>query len=258
MRQWYPHADAIIAVSDGVAADLSRLARLPRNRITTIFNAVDVNRIRELASAPITDAWFAEGAPPVLLAVGRLAPQKDYGTLLRAFALVRSHCGLRLVILGEGPERDRLQDEATALGIAADVKMPGAVANPFPYMATARLFVMSSAWEGLPNVLMEALACGCPIVSTDCLSGPREILDGGSFGELVPVGDHTALAEAILRALASSVDRSRLQARAQSFSVDRVADRYFDVLFDAHESRADLRATARTTTTGSDEHLASP
>ena len=92
MRQWYPLADAVVAVSDGVAADLSRLARLPRKRITTIFNAVDVRRIRELAAAPIADGWFAEGAPPVLLAVGRLAPQKDYGTLLRAFALVGSHC----------------------------------------------------------------------------------------------------------------------------------------------------------------------
>jgi glycosyltransferase involved in cell wall biosynthesis len=258
MRQWYPHADAIVAVSDGVAADLSRLARLPRNRITTIFNAVDVNRIRELASAPITDGWFAEGAPPVLLAVGRLAPQKDYGTLLRAFALVRWHRSVRLVILGEGPERNRLQDEAIALGIAADVKMSGAVPNPFPYIARARLFVMSSAWEGLPNVLVEALACGCPIVSTDCLSGPREILEGGSFGELASVGDHTALAEAILRALASPADRPRLQARAQSFSVDRVAERYFDVLFDGHQSRADLRATASAATTGSDERLAPP
>jgi glycosyltransferase involved in cell wall biosynthesis len=258
MRQWYPHADAIVAVSAGVSADLSRLARLPRNRITTIFNAVDVNRIRELTSAPISDAWFAEGAPPVLLAVGRLAPQKDYSTLLRAFAIVRSCREVRLVILGEGPERVRLESLAADLGIAADVKMPGAVLNPFPYMARTRLFVMSSAWEGLPTVLMEALACGCPIVSTDCLSGPREILDGGSFGELVPVGDDTALAEAILRALASPADRPRLQARAQSFSVDRVTERYFDVLFDGHESRADLRATARAATTGSDQRVAPP
>jgi glycosyltransferase involved in cell wall biosynthesis len=115
-----------------VADDLSRLAQLPRSRITTIFNAVDMNQIRKLAAAPITDERFADGAPPVLLAVGRLAPQKDYSTLLRAFALVRKHRGVRLVILGEGPERERLQDEAVGLGIAADFKMPGAVPNPFP------------------------------------------------------------------------------------------------------------------------------
>jgi glycosyltransferase involved in cell wall biosynthesis len=256
IRKWYPHADAIVAVSKGVADDLSRLAHLPRNRITTIFNAVDMNRIRELATAPVTDEWFADGAAPVLLAVGRLAPQKDYSTLLRAFALVRKHHSVRLVILGEGPERERLQDEAVGLGIAADFKMPGAVPNPFPYMARARLFVMSSAWEGLPTVLMEALACGCPIVSTDCQSGPREILDEGSIGALVAVGDHEALATAILRGLDAAPDRERLTRRAMVFSVDGVADRYLDVLFDGHESPADFRVATRVSTTGSDKHLA--
>ena len=243
-------------MSDGVAADLSRLARLPRKRITTIFNAVDVNRIRELAVAPITDGWFAEGAPPVLLAVGRLAPQKDYGTLLRAFALVRSHRRVRLVILGEGPERDRLRDEAIELGIAADFRMPGAVPNPYPHMTRARLLVMSSAWEGLPTVLMEALACGCPVVSTDCESGPREILGADNTGTLVPVGDHGALAAAILRMLEAAPDRERLTRRAMAFSVDRVAERYFDVLFDGHESCSHPQAAAREATTYSYEHLA--
>jgi glycosyltransferase involved in cell wall biosynthesis len=258
IKEWYPRADGIVAVSDGVASDLSQVAGLPPERITTIFNGVDLRRLDGLAAAPVADPWFEGDAPPVLLAAGRLAPQKDFPNLLKAFARVRSCREVRLVILGEGPERVRLESLAADLGIAADVKMPGAVLNPFPYMARTRLFVMSSAWEGLPTVLMEALACGCPIVSTDCLSGPREILDGGSFGELVPVGDDTALAEAILRALASPADRPRLQARAQSFSVDRVTERYFDVLFDGHESRADLRGTARAATTGSDQRVAPP
>jgi glycosyltransferase involved in cell wall biosynthesis len=134
--------------------------------------------------------------------------------------------------------------------------MPGAVPNPFPYMARARLFVMSSAWEGLPTVLMEALACGCPIVSTDCQSGPREILDEGSIGALVAVGDHEALATAILRGLDAAPDRERLTRRAMVFSVDGVADRYLDVLFDGHESPADFRVATRVSTTGSDKHLA--
>jgi glycosyltransferase involved in cell wall biosynthesis len=255
MRQWYPYADAIVAVSDGVAADLSRLARLPRNRITMIFNAVDVNRIRELAAAPIADVWFSERAPPVLLAVGRLVPQKDYSTLLRAFALVRSHRSVRLVILGEGPERDRLRGEAIELGIAADFRMPGAVPNPFPHMTRAGLFVMSSAWEGLPTVLIEALACGCPVVSTDCESGPREILEGGNAGALVPVGDHGALAAAILRGLEAPPDRERLTRRAMAFSVDRVAERYSNVLFDDHETHSHVRSVGAAST-AIDEHLA--
>jgi glycosyltransferase involved in cell wall biosynthesis len=257
MRQWYPLADAVVAVSDGVAADLSRLARLPRNRITTIFNAVDLNRIRELAAAPIADDWFAEGAPPVLLADGRLAPQKDYGTLLRAFALVRANRDVRLMILGEGPERPRLRDEAMKLGIAADFRMPGAAPNPYPYMTRARQLVMSSAWEGLPTVLMEALACGCPVVSTDCDSGPREILDADDSGALVPVGDHRALAATILRVLAAAPDRDRLTRRAMAFSVDRVAERYFDVLFDAHDAHADLPLAASTASVLAGEFLAS-
>lgn len=256
MRQWYPRADAIVAVSDGVAADLSRLARLPRSRIATIFNSLDVNRIRKLASAQITDDWFSAGAPPVLLAVGRLAPQKDFPNLLKAFARVRLRCGVHLLILGEGPERGRLEGLAADLGIAAHVRMPGAVLNPFSYMARARLFVLSSAWEGLPTVLMEALACGCPIVSTDCPSGPNEILDGGAFGPLVPLGDDKALAEGIIEALALPVDRRRLRERAEVFSVDRVTERYCDVIFGGDESYSRYEAAARESTTYSYERLA--
>jgi glycosyltransferase involved in cell wall biosynthesis len=230
IKEWYPRADGIVAVSDGVAGDLSQVSGLPPERITTIFNGVDLRRLDELAAAPVADPWFEVDAPPVLLAAGRLAPQKDFPNLLKAFARVRSRREVRLVILGEGPERARLESLAADLGIAADVKMPGAVLNPFSYMARARLFVLSSAWEGLPTVLMEALACGCPIVSTDCPSGPREILDGASFGELVRVGDDMALAEAILRALASPADRSRLRARAQSFSVDAAVEGYLALI----------------------------
>jgi glycosyltransferase involved in cell wall biosynthesis len=258
IKEWYPRADGIVAVSDGVASDLSRVAGLPAQRITTVYNGVDLRRLDELAAVPLADPWFEGDAPPVLLAAGRLAPQKDFPNLLKAFARVRSRREVRLVILGEGPERARLESLAADLGIAADVKMPGAVLNPFSYMARARLFVLSSAWEGLPTVLMEALACGCPVVSTDCESGPREILDGDSVGALVRVGDHEGFAAAILRSLEVAPDRERLTRRAMVFSVDRVAERYFDVLFDGHQSRADLRATASAATTGSDERPAPP
>jgi glycosyltransferase involved in cell wall biosynthesis len=230
IKQWYPRADGIVAVSDGVASDLSQVSELPRERITTVFNGVDLHRLDQLAASPVADPWFEGDAPPVLLAAGRLAPQKDFPNLLKAFARVRSRCGVRLVILGEGPERARLESLAADLGIAADVKMPGAVLNPFSYMARARLFVLSSAWEGLPTVLLEALACGCPVVSTDCPSGPTEILDGGAFGPLVRVGDDEALAEGIIRALALPADRERLRERAQIFSVHTAVDRYLKVL----------------------------
>ena len=218
MRQWYPRADAIVAVSSGVAGDLGDFADVPRQRITTIYNGIDIDRVLALSSAPVEDPWFAAGSPPVILAVGRLDPQKDYPTLLKAFAIVRASFEARLLILGEGAERQRLQALVENLGNGRDVRMPGAEANPYRYMGRARLLVLSSAWEGLPTVMLEALTCGCPIVSTNCSSGPGEMLDRGVFGELVPPGDAQALAAAMLRALASPFDRAQLRTRGRMFS----------------------------------------
>jgi glycosyltransferase involved in cell wall biosynthesis len=133
----------------------------------------------------------------VLIAVGRLQIQKDYPTLLRAFAQVRQKRPVRLLILGEGKERPMLEELIKTLGVEEDVSLPGFVMNPFAYMARASLFVLSSRWEGLPTVLIEAMCCGTPVVSTDCPSGPREILREGQYGQLVPVGEPTALARAI-------------------------------------------------------------
>jgi glycosyltransferase involved in cell wall biosynthesis len=165
-----------------------------------------------------------------VLAVGRLAGQKDFPTLLRAFAQVRATRPVHLLILGEGKRRPQLEALAAALGVAEYVALPGVSENPFAYMARAAVFVLSSAYEGLPTVLVEALACGCPVVSTDCPSGPAEILDGGSYGPLVPVGNDTALAQAILSVLDTPPDPDCLRARAALFSVDRSVDRYLDVL----------------------------
>jgi glycosyltransferase involved in cell wall biosynthesis len=260
MHQWYPKAEAIVAVSDGVADDLTHLARIPRQRITTIFNGVDLDRVRQLASEPLTDPWFASGAPPVLLAVGRLAPQKDYPTLLKAFARVRAQRQVRLVILGEGPERRRLENMAASLGITADVKMPGEAPNPFPFMARARLFVLSSGWEGLPTVLLEALACGCPVVSTDCPSGPSEILEYGALGRLVPVGDDLGLADAVLLTLNEGRDSDRLRKGATRFSLDRTVERYLEVLVSEHgpSDRAPLATFGLTDATSERRAAAAP
>jgi glycosyltransferase involved in cell wall biosynthesis len=232
IRRVYPWADDIVAVSHGVADDLSLTARIPRERITTIYNPVVTPELHEKARAALDHPWFAPGSPPVLLGVGRLVAQKDFPTLLKAFARVRAVREARLVILGEGKERERAALEALVreLGVVTDVDLPGFVDNPFAYMARAAVFVLSSAWEGFGNVLAEALACGCPVVSTDCPSGPAEILDGGAYGLLVPVGDDAVLAKAILSVLETPSDPDRLRARADLFSVDRVADQYLRVL----------------------------
>ena len=232
-RYFYPRADSIVAVSNGVAEDLAGVTGLPRERITTIYNPVVRPELAELAQAPLGHPWFAPGAPPVLLGAGKLKPQKDFATLLRAFAQVRATRPARLVILGEGNARAKMLGLARVLGVATDVDFPGFVGNPFAYMARASVFVLSSVWEGFGNVLVEALACGCPVVSTECPSGPAEILDGGAYGPLVPVGDDAALARAILSVLDAPPDPERLRTRAALFSMDRAVEKYLGVLKEA-------------------------
>ncbi len=228
----YPRADAIVAVSEGVAEDLVKTAALPRASVTTIYNPVLTDDLFEKSKAPVDHAWFKPGGPPVILGVGRLVTQKDFPTLLRAFALVRAEREARLVILGEGKDsrlRAELLELAERLGITQDVALPGFVKNPFAYMAKANVFVLSSAWEGFANALAEAIACGCPVVSTDCPSGPAEVLDGGAYGTLVRVGDYVALAQAINETLDNPPDRQRLRDRGAEFSIDRSVDRHLEL-----------------------------
>lgn len=228
--RYYRDAEAVIANSRSVTEDLSRTARVPRERIATIYNPVAVERVAEEARSEIAHSWFAEGQSPVVLGVGKLKRQKDFPTLLRAFAQVRAKRPIRLVILGEGEERGDLERLARRLGIAGDVQLPGFVENPFPWMTHASVFVLSSVWEGFSNALCEALACGCPVISTDCPGGSSEILGNGAYGSLVPVGDDAALAAAIGGMLDSPPDREWLRARAAEFSVDRAAGRYLEIL----------------------------
>jgi glycosyltransferase involved in cell wall biosynthesis len=234
----YPGADAIIAVSNGVADDLAQSASIPRERITTIYNPIVSPTLLSQSKAPLDHPWFQPSAPPVVLGVGRLCEQKDFPTLLRAFARVRAQQEAHLMVLGEADaKRVKLRTDlmalATQLGIADDVVLPGFVANPLAYMARAAVFVLSSTWEGLPSVLIEALACGCPVVSTDCPSGPAEILENGKYGPLVPVGDDMALADAILSVLNTPPDRDQLRARSAMFTVDYAAEQYLEVLLGA-------------------------
>lgn len=229
----YPRADAVVAVSEGVRQDLLARFPLPAAQVHTIYNPVITPTLLAAREAPLDDPWFAPGAPPVLLNVAQLRVQKDQATLLRAFAQVRRQRPVRLLFLGEGNQRGPLETLARELGIAADVRLPGFVTNPLAYMRRARLFVLSSAWEGLPTVLIEALACGCPVVSTDCPSGPAEILDHGRYGRLVPVGDAHVLAAAIVSVLDAPVDCAELEQRGMVFSASAVAEPYVQLLLPA-------------------------
>ncbi len=226
----YPWADHIISVSKGVGRGLQELTGMAEDRITTIYSPIVEPQIEILAAAPVDHPWAADKSVPIILGVGRLTVQKDFPTLIRAFAKVRATRPARLVVLGEGRQRTKLEQLIRELGLEADVALVGRVENPFAWMSIASVFVLSSAWEGLPGVVIEALACGCPVVSTDCPSGPREILEDGALGPLVPVRDDVALAGAITSVLESPPDRKKLLAGADRFRVDPAVDAYLALL----------------------------
>ena len=229
IRLLYPHADAIVAVSKGVASDIARLTHVPPQKLHIIYNPVISDAMLQQSYEPLAHPWFQPNQPPVVLAVGRLTYQKGFDTLLRAFAQVVQQLEARLVILGEGEEHNRLQQLAEQLGIASFVDLPGFDLNPFRYMRRAGVFVLASRYEGLPNVLIQALACGCAVVSTDCPSGPREILDGGRYGALVAVDDVVGLAVAIGRVLQG--ERPQVPAEwLEQFRVEHVAEQYLQVM----------------------------
>jgi glycosyltransferase involved in cell wall biosynthesis len=198
----YRRADAVVCVSQGVADDLAAVTGARRDLLRVIYNPVIDERMLALARESLDHPWFAPGSPAVVVAVGRLAAVKDYEGLLRAFSLVCRKHEVRLMILGEGPERPRLERLVGELGLGDRVALPGFGSNPYAYMARAALFVLSSRSEALPTALIEALALGTPVVATDCKSGPKEVLQDGKYGLLVPVENPPALAEAISLALA--------------------------------------------------------
>jgi glycosyltransferase involved in cell wall biosynthesis len=214
---------------------------LPAQRIATVYNPIVSPKLVDLADAPLDHPWLAPGAPPVVLGVGRLARQKDFATLIRAFKAVRSLRPARLIILGEGQERAKLEALITAERLAGDVSLQGFEPNPFRYMRRAAVLALSSVHEGLPGVLIQAMACGTPVVSTDCPSGPAEILEDGRWGRLVPVGDADAMAAGIAAALDDPAPPD-VAARAAAFSVEAAVSAYLKVLSvrpDQPQARAD-------------------
>lgn len=232
IRLLYPYADAIVAVSDGVKKDLKEVIGLTGDNIVVIPNPVVSHRIIELAEEPVNHTWLNDSNISVILGVGRLTRQKDFQTLIRAFALLRQQTEIscKLVILGEGQLRPTLKSLAGELGVAEHFDLPGYVDNPWAYMRRSSLFVLSSAWEGSPNALTEALALGIPVVSTDCQSGPREILSAGHFGKLVPVGSVERMAEAMRINLENPPEQFLFKKAVQDYTVEASSSKYLEVL----------------------------
>lgn len=233
-RIFYRQAQGVIAVSQGVADDIAGLMGAGRVRLVVIPNPVVTPDLAVLASAAPDHPWLetdlVNTRHPVILAAGRLSPQKDFPTLIRAFAMLARERNLRLLILGEGPERGALESLVQKLGLTGRVELPGFRVNPFAAMSRAQLFVLSSAWEGLPGVLIQAMACGTPVVSTDCPSGPREVLADGHFGPLVPVGNVSELAKAMGQTLDKPLTPNQLKGRAANYGLEPVTRRYLEAL----------------------------
>lgn len=197
IRRYYRWADCVVTVSNGVAEDLITNHGVPHNKVRVIYNPVVTPEFRNMSLKHLDHPWFNAGESPVILAAGHLTAQKDFSTLIHAFSKIIKKHKVRLMILGEGEDRSMLEALIRKLELKEYIQMPGYIANPYPYMKRCSLFVLSSRWEGLPGVLIEALYCGAPIISTDCPSGPREILADGKYGKLVPIGDPLAMAQAM-------------------------------------------------------------
>lgn len=227
----YRLADVIGAVSEGVKDDVVALTGLPADRIDVFHNPVVTPALHEQRSRTPDHPWFDADEPPVILGVGRLTEQKNFPMLIEAFAKLRQTRAARLMILGQGPERAALERQVERTGYGADIALPGFVENPFAYMAQSAVFALSSDWEGLPTALIEAMACGTQVVSTDCPSGPSEILESGALAPLTVPGDMLAFANALVSALDGDRPATSLMARAADFDLDAALDRYLEAAF---------------------------
>ena len=230
VRFFYPYADQVLAVSQGVANSLVRFAGIKPHHIRVIYNPLDLSALDAKSADSSVHPWLLDATIPVILAVGRLHFAKDYPTLIEAFTLLSQRRELRLIILGDGEERAHLERLIADENLGECIALPGFVENPYASMRRANVYVLSSIFEGFPNALLEALGCGVPVVSSDCQSGPAEILAGGEYGALTPVGDVAAMASAIASALDHPLPSVHLRARAAEFSLDIICDQYLDML----------------------------
>jgi len=234
-RAFYKHTDEIVAVSQGVKDQLVRATHVDPQKVHVIYNPILSASFAQKIKQDAQHRWFGENIP-LIISAGRLTVQKDFATLLRAFAILRNMQAAHLIILGEGEQRSELLTLAHELKIEEHIDLPGFTQNPFGFMRRAQLFVLSSRWEGFGNVLVEALACGLPVVATDCPSGPAEILEHGKYGALTPLGDAPALAAAILQTLKQHPSTETLKRRAQDFSNETIVPQYLKTLLPEDES----------------------
>jgi glycosyltransferase involved in cell wall biosynthesis len=229
---FYPLAEKIVLVSHETARDFINTTHLPPKMVKVIYNPIVSRKLLDDSKIIPDHKWFKMADTQVILAAGRLTAQKNFETLINAFLLVqKSRPSARLLILGEGEDRQHLEQLAKELGLQEVVHFQGFMINPYAFMANSDLFVLCSRWEGFGNVLVEAMACGTPVVSTDCPSGPAEILANGKYGELVPVGNAELLAKAIIRTLENPTNRNTLIQRAMDFSIDKILPQYLEIMF---------------------------
>lgn len=230
VRWLFPYADAVVAVSQGVADDTAKMSGLSPNKIELIYNPIFTPELLDKIQEPVDHAWLLDPQVSVILGVGRLTKQKDFATLIRAFAIVREQHPVKLMILGQGEELSHLKALVAELNLIGEVAFPGFVSNPYAYMRYSKMLVMSSIFEGFGNVIVEGMIAGTPVVSTDCESGPSEILENGKYGKLVKVGDVRGLASAILDTMKHPPDPIILQQRGQEFSLETAVEKYLQVL----------------------------
>lgn len=229
---FYKKADVIVAIASELAEDLSSFIGLPRNRITLIpINPVVTPELYAKADQELDHPWLVNNDIPVILGVGRLEAQKDFATLINSFCLLRQEINCKLIILGSGSLKNNLDAQIVATGYENDIEMAGFCSNPFKYMSRCDVLVLSSRYEGLPNTLIESLACGTPSISTDCKSGPKDILDNGKYGLLVPIGDVAAMANAIKQTLNSPIDKVTLKKRGARYTLENSINAYLPHMF---------------------------
>ena len=225
----YRLTDGVIAVSNGVAEELGVMAPKLADRVRVISTPVISGEVIAQGDEPVDHPWFVHRDKPIILSAARLEPHKGFLTLVRAFSKIREKQDARLVLLGEGTLQQRIEAEIQELGLEERVAMLGWVKNPFAYMSKADVFVLASEFEGLPNVLVQAMAFGTPIVATDCRSGPAEILAGGRFGTLVPVKDEEALAHGLLHALTLPRQHEAMAHARATYGAERAVDSYLEM-----------------------------
>ncbi len=229
-RRYYRRTELMVGVSQGVADDIQAMAGLPDGKTIAIHNPIITPELLETSQRPVSYPWLREDGHPLILGAGRLTRQKDFPTLIRGFALLPETLHARLLILGEGKDRPMLEKLITELGMTDRIALPGHVDDLPAWMRRADLFVLSSIWEGFGNVLVEAMAVGTPVVATDCPHGPREILQDGRLGPLVPIQTPQALAEAMAATLATPPAADQLQAALSGFTAEAAAQHYAQAL----------------------------